>query len=196
MTERKQIPLRVSAKKKKEWESYQEELGFGSREAMIRRAVEYFYATQTGEANDELQDEISTQLDSINRRLGNVQSDIADMRDNQLEKDDIPDIAEEVDYILSESRVLDTFSEFDISEFIENPEEFEGEPFVDGLTDSLAAKGFLPEDDEQLEINRALAVEYTLTGFSMAVHAIRDPVERKRLDDLYEEFSEEMRSLQ
>jgi hypothetical protein len=184
MSERVQIPLRVSPKQKQNWEQYQEELGFGSREAMIRRAVEYFHATQTGSGNDELQDEISAQLDGINQKLVNLNAEVSEMHADQLDREDIPDIAEEIDYVLTESTVLDTFSEFDA-----------GQGFVDGLDDSLADKGFLPDDEERRRINRALAIEYTLTGFDLATKATRYPVERRRLEDLYEEFHEELTSL-
>jgi len=188
MSERVQIPLRVSPKQKQNWEQYQEELGFGSREAMIRRAVECFHATQTGSGNDELQDEISTQLDSLQQGLSNLQSDVSQIRAKQLEKDDIPDIAEELDYVLTESTVLDSFSETEVSELVD-------EPFADGLTESLAHKGFTGPDDEQNRINRELAVEYILTGFDLAVKATRHPVERRRLDDLYDELQDELTSL-
>ena len=184
MAEREQIPLRVSPQQKKNWAQYQEELGFGSRESMIRRSVEYFYATQTG-GDDELVDEVSTQLDSLNQKLVNLQSEVSEMHADQMEKADIPDIAEEFDYTLSESDVLDTYEGFE-----------EGEEFIDGLNDSLAHKGLYPNDEDDLDYIRAVAVEYTLAGFRIAVHAIRDPVERKRLDDLLEDFREELLSLE
>ncbi|MFD1686386.1 hypothetical protein [Halobellus litoreus] len=184
MSERVQIPLRVSPSKKEEWARYQEELGFGSREAMIRRSVEYFHATQTGSGDDELADEVSTQLDSLNQKLVNLQAEVSEMHADQLDREDIPDIAEEIDYVLSESKVLDTFAEFK-----------EGQELVDGLDDSLAAKGALPDDEDRRRQNRALAIEYILTGFSLATKAMRDPVERGRFEDLYEELHEELTSL-
>jgi hypothetical protein len=194
MTEREQIPLRVSPQQKQNWASYQDELGFGSRESMIRRAVEHFHATQTGTGNDELQDEISTQLDSLNQKIVNLQAEVSEMHADQLDQNDIPDIAEEIDYVLRESDVLDTFSESDLDELIDG-DELANAPHIDGLDDSLAAKGALPDDDDRRQQNRALAIEYTLTGFHIATKALRDPVERARLDDLYDELQTELTSL-
>ena len=190
MSERVQIPLRVSPKQKQNWEQYQEELGFGSREAMIRRAVECFHATQTGSGNDELQDEISTQLDSLQQGLSNLQSDVSQIRAKQLEKDDIPDIAEELDYVLSESDLLDMYSEIEAFDDGED-----GEITIDGIDDSLAERGVYSQDPDQLRTRRFIATEFLLTGFSLATKSTRHPVERARLENLYDEFHEELTSL-
>lgn len=159
-TERKQIPLRVSASQKKNWEQYQEELGYGSREAMIRRAVEYFYAVKTGKGGDELAEEVSSQLGRIQDRLDILRADVGDVRREQLTTDDIDDIAEEFAYTLSKDdlRAPESFTE-----------------------DSI----LLGPDADEGEVVRA--TEHFLQGFSQAVASIEDPEERERMEGLMEE---------
>ena len=190
MSERKQILLRVSESQKENWERYQEELGFGSRASMIRRSVEYFYATQTGSGNDELQDDISTQLDSINRQVVNLQAEVSEMHADQLERDDIPDIAEEIDY-LTEHQVIDWLDAGDTAEDLEADDI----PF-DGLDEWLLARdNYHPDDPQATNQSRLLAGEALLTGFDLAVQAIQHPTERNRLEVLYDEFRDELNSI-
>lgn len=156
-TERKQIPLRVSASQKENWEQYQEELGFGSREAMIRRAVEYFYAVKTGKGGDELAEEVSSQLGRIQDRLDILRADVGDVRREQLTTDDVDDIAQEVSYVLDHE--------------VAYPDEF---------TDHL---GLADASDEEMTI----AKESFLRGFDRAVGHIEDPEERARMEELLDD---------
>lgn len=162
-TERKQIPLRVSKSQKENWAEYQEELGFGSRESMIRRSVEYFHAAKTGNAETELSDEISAQMDDIKNKLDILRADVGDVRREQLTTEDIDDIASEVDYKLSQADL------FDASEV------------VDDIPVDL-------QTDEMTDI----AKEQYITGFAQAVYSIEDDAARSQmiavLEDQYEEL--------
>jgi hypothetical protein len=162
-TERKQIPLRVSKSQKENWEEYQEELGFGSRESMIRRAVEYFYAAKTGNSETELSDEISAQMDDIKNKLDILQADVGDVRREQLTGDDIDDIAEEVDFRLSRDDLFD-----EVSLDAEIPDEITDEDTID------------------------IVKEQYITGFAQAVMSIRDKDERERMVELLEDQWEEI----
>jgi len=159
VSDRKQIPLRVSKAQKKNWEDYQQELGYGSREAMIRRAVEYFYSAKTVEYQTELTNEIEAHLSDINDRLDVLRADVGDVRREQLTTENIEDIAEEVGYTFSDEEVI-----------LDD----------DAIYEMMITIGLDPDD----ELQKFIAVEFYEKGFNAAVKSIDDKDVRSELEEL------------
>ncbi|MDL0145781.1 hypothetical protein [Halobacterium salinarum] len=102
MSERKQLTIWVSENQVNNWDSYQEELGFQNRAEMIRRAVEYFYSTKTGEGEGQaIAEDVLGELDSLQDKIDRTRADLGDIRREQISQDNIQDFAQETSYFLS-----------------------------------------------------------------------------------------------
>ncbi|WP_336336867.1 hypothetical protein [Haloarcula brevis] len=164
-TEKKQIAVRLTPEKKAKWNQYQEDLGLGSRETMIRKAVEHYHSVKVGDGGDEQLTQLSRQMDDVLDAIERVKLDVADVRRGQITRDDIPDIAEEVSFVMASNFTLS------VDELIER----HVDPDID-------------LDDEMEQV----AVEQYLTGFAKAVSAISDESERERMMGILEAQTEEM----
>lgn len=102
MSERKQLTIWVSEDQVQNWDSYQEELGFQNRAEMIRRAVEYFHSTKTGENEGEaISDEVIGEIDSLQDKIDRTRAELSDIRREQISQDNIQSFAQETSYFLS-----------------------------------------------------------------------------------------------
>jgi hypothetical protein len=93
--DRKQLTVWVSESQKQEWDDYQSELGFSSRGEMIRRAVEYYHAAETGDSGGDASEKVLSRLDDIEDRIERLKMDITDVRDNQMSEETLDELVEE-----------------------------------------------------------------------------------------------------
>lgn len=157
MADRKQINIRVSPGQLENWNEYQSELGFQNRAAMVRRAVEAFYASKTGESED-VNEVLESKLDDIEYRIEQLGFTMSDIREEQLTNDDIDDIAEEVDFRMSR----------------------------DDLFDSVSVEAEIPPEITEEDTIDIVKEQY-ITGFAQAVMSIQNKEERERMVKLLED---------
>jgi|GEM_PF-4028958 len=115
---RKQLTVWVSESQKENWDEYQQELGFSSRGEMVRRAVEYYHAAETGDEGGDASEKVLSRLDEIEDRVERVKLDIADVREEQVSED------------LMDTLIHNLISNL-MQETVDIPEEWVEEPFED-----------------------------------------------------------------
>jgi len=113
---RVQITVWANPEKRDEWDEIASEWGFESRGAMIRTAVSFFRVERQNRVQNKL---IIDRLDDIGDTTSRTESKVDSVKIDQLEQQDMDDIASEVGYEVM-NQVVNLLGDVDSVEEIES----------------------------------------------------------------------------
>ncbi|WP_435116623.1 hypothetical protein [Halolamina sp. C58] len=153
--ERKQLTLWVAESQVNKWDDYADELNFTSRAEMIRRAVEFFYSSKTGETEDKasMADQVMAEVDDLKDKIDRNRSEMTDIRREQISQDNVQSFAQEISYEISQ----------DLDQTKDNYRQVIRELAEDGIEYihiDMDAIGFPEEVDEEFgEMSQVVTIE-------------------------------------